>query len=76
MIVIDKIIEQIIDPIDRAKAYQKAYEEKLIPKQHTRKRKDINGNIIREKAMVYYGETFEEALIRESNENSSEVIEK
>ena len=61
-----EIIEKMKCPIDRSEAYDEAYRAGLIPKQHVRRTTDNDGNLVREKAMVYYGETFEEALARES----------
>lgn len=65
-------IGAISDPIDRARAYDEAYKARKIPRQEVRRARDVDGNLIREKAMVYYGESFEEAKAREANEGTKE----
>lgn len=67
-----KYIEAISDPIERARAYDEAYKARKIPRQEVRRTRDVDGNLIREKAMVYYGESFEEAMAREANEGTKE----
>ena len=61
-------IEKIEDPLEAMKAYDEAYRAGKIGKQHTRRVKDTNGNLVRQKAMVFIGESFDEALAREANQ--------
>ena len=56
-----------LDDLGEVLASNEAYRAGKVPKLNIRRTIDTNGNLKREKAMVYYGESFDEALIRESS---------
>jgi len=58
--------------LKRMDADERAYKAGKLPKLHVRRIVDESGNLIRQKARVYYGESFDEALARELAEGKQE----
>ena len=54
-----------LDEIGEAETLDKAYRAGKIPRREVRRTKDASGNDKRESALVYYGESFEDAMKRE-----------